>query len=156
MAKQAKDKHLNIKRGVLTFILSYIVITILGFGLYLLIAAIMGIPQSTAFDIRGDRAYILAEKLYPILNLGVWATFTWLYFRKVSRPTMKQAWKLGGFWLAIAVPLDLIYFVLIPNPLQVSAQGFYIEQFPWIYLTYVVVLTTPALYLAIRQRVENN
>jgi len=31
--------------------------------------------------------------------------------------------------VAIAVPLDLLYFVLIPNPLQVSVEGFYVAQF---------------------------
>jgi hypothetical protein len=155
MANQTrKEKLLNIKQGLLTFILAYIVITILAFGLYLLIATIMGVSLSATFNIREDRAYALAEQLYPILNLGVWIAFAWMYFRKVARPTIKQAWALGGFWLAIAVPLDLVYFVLIPNPLQVSAQGFYIDQFPWIYLTYIVVLVAPVVYLLTRQRLD--
>ena len=68
---------------------------------------------------------------------------------------MQQAWALGGFWLAIAVPLDLIYFVLTPTPLQVSAQGFYVEQFPWIYLTYAVVLIAPVLYVLAAQKGHN-
>ncbi len=152
MAIQTKeDKLLNLKRGALTFILSYIVITVLAFGLYLLIAALMGISLSANFNIREDRAYALAERLYPILNLGVWAIFARMYFRKIVHPTMKQAWALGGFWLGIAAPLDLIYFVLIPGPLQVSAHGFYVGQFPWIYFTYLVVLGAPALYLATKQ-----
>jgi len=154
MANQTKSTLLNYRRGM-TFILSYIVITILAFALYLVIAAFMGASQSATFDIREDRAYALAEQLYPILNLGVWITFAWMYFRQAVRPTIRHAWALGSFWLAIAIPLDLIYFVLIPNPLQVSAQGFYIEQFPWIYFTYIVVLIAPALYIAMKQRREN-
>lgn len=150
-----KSATLNVKRGTVTFILAYIVITILAFGLYLLLAALMGVSLSATFDIREDRAYALAEQLYPILNLGVWMAFAWLYFRKIARPTVKQAWVLGAFWLAIAVPLDLVYFVLIPNPLQVSAYGFYVEQFPWIYLTYLVVLAAPVLYAVGKQRLAN-
>lgn len=148
------DKPLNIKNGLITFILAYIVITILAFALYLIVAAIMGVSQTAAFDIRNDPAYALAEQLYPILNLGVWVAFAWMYFRKVKQPTNKQAWALGLFWLAIAVPLDLVYFVLIPNPLQVSLYGFYVEQFPWIYLTYLVVLVSPILYVLLQPRLK--
>lgn len=151
MTTQIRDRMLNYKQGLVTFLLAYIVITVLAFGLYLLIAAFMGVSQAATFDIREDRAYALAEQLYPILNLPVWIAFAWMYFRKAAYPTMKRAWALGTFWLAIAVPLDLVYFVLIPNPLQVSAQGFYIEQFPWIYLTYLVVLIAPVSYVMLRQ-----
>jgi len=147
-------KNLNIKRGIWTFLLAYVVITILAFGLYLIIAAIMGVSTSDPFDIRNDPAYALSEKLYPILNIFVWMAFAWVYFKKIAKPTMQQAWALGWFWLAIAVPLDLIYFVLIPNPLQVSAYGFYVEQFPWIYLTYVVVLASPAAYMYLKKSVK--
>lgn len=148
------EKSINIKNGIITFILAYIVITILAFGLYLIIAAIMGVSQSATFDIRTDPAYALSEQLYPILNLGVWAAFAWMYFRKVKQPTNKQAWALGLFWLAIVLPLDLVYFVLIPNPLQVSAYGFYVEQFPWIYFTYIVVLVAPILYVLLQRRLK--
>ncbi|HSE29703.1 MAG TPA: hypothetical protein VLA77_03925 [Candidatus Saccharimonadales bacterium] len=141
----------NFGRGAWTFLAAYIAITILAFGLYLILAAIMGVPTSDPFDIRNDPAYTLAEKLYPILNIFVWVGFAWIYFKKIVNPTIKQAWQLGLFWLAISVPLDLIYFVLIPNPLQVSAYGFYVEQFPWIYLTYIVVAGSPALYVWLKQ-----
>ena len=144
-------KQLNIPQAVITFVLAYIVITILAFGLYLLLAALMGVSTTEAFNIREDPAYAVAEQLYPLLNLPVWVAFAWMYFRKISKPTPRQAWTLGLFWLAIAVPLDLIYFVLIPNPLQVSAYGFYVEQFPWIYFTYIVVLLSPKIYLLLRR-----
>lgn len=149
-------KSLAIRRALLAFLFSYIVITVLAFGLYLLIAAIMGVSQTAEFDIRHDPAYALAEQLYPILNTFIWAGFATWYFR-TRRPVqpMREAWLLGAFWLAIAVPLDLIYFVLIPNPLQVSAEGFYIEQFPWIYLTYLVVLISPAIAVLVSRWRKN-
>lgn len=150
MKNQITNKF-NFARGTWTFLAAYVVITILAFGLYLIIAAIMGVSQTDPFDIRNDPAYTLAEKLYPLLNIFVWMAFAWAYFKKAVNPTLKQAWQLGLFWLAIAVPLDLIYFVLVPNPLQVSAYGFYVEQFPWIYLTYVVVAISPALYVWCKQ-----
>jgi len=145
-------KTLQIKRGLWTFISAYFAITILAFVLYLVIAAIKGVSTSDPFDIRSDPAYALAEQLYPLLNLPVWMTFAWLYFRGKTKPTMRHAWMLGGLWLAVALPLDLLYFVLIPNPLQVSAYGFYVEQFPWIYLTYLVVLASPPLYIKLWER----
>jgi len=152
MSSTAIDREtLNVRRALATFVGSYIAITVLAFGLYLLIAVIQGTSLSAGFDIRRDPSYLLAEKLYPLLNLGVWGLFAAVYFRRVTDRSLKQAWLLGCFWLAVALPLDLVCFVLVPNPLQVSARGFYVDQFPWIYLTYLVVAISPALSVVVQR-----
>jgi len=139
-------------RAVVAFLVSYIGVTPLALGLYFIIAASMGIDLSAEFNIREDNAYALAERLYPILNLLVWTPCAWIYFRGRTALHYKEALKLGGFWLAIAVPLDLLAFVLIENPLSVSAEGFYIEQFPWIYLTYAAVFAAPLCFVELAKR----
>ena len=140
---------LRFKSAALVFLAAYVVVTVLAFGLYLLLATMLDVPLSAPFDIRTDRAYSVAEQLYPILNLGVWTAAAWVYFRRHSLPSAKQALVLGAHWLALALVLDLLYFVLIPNPLQVTAHAFYVEQSPWIYFTYLVVLSAPTAYRAL-------
>ena len=147
--KQDKSTHLNYRRAIIDFILAYISITALAFGLYLAIVAISGEHIASTFNIRADPSYILAEKLYPILNLFVWVAFSALYFRNKQQNKKgfkREAFNLGVFWLMIALPLDLLSFVLIKNPLSLSAHDFYIGQFPWIYLTYLVVFVSPLCY----------
>ena len=48
-----------------------------------------------------------------------------------------------AFWLAVAVVVDYVCFVLIKNPISLNPHDFYIGQFPWIYLIYVTVLFAP-------------
>lgn len=121
----------------------------MAFWLYLALVWLNGATIASASGISKDPLYILAEKLYPILNLFVWTTFGWLYFRKRGLVT-QQALRLSALWLLIVLPLDLVVFVLVKNPLSLSAHDFYIGQFPWIYLTYIAVGIGPlaGLWLA--------
>jgi hypothetical protein len=64
----------------------------------------------------------------------------------------REAWALGAFWLAAAVVMDYVGFVLIKNPISLSPHDFYIGQLPWIYLIYVAVLLSPFCYLIFASR----
>ena len=55
----------------------------------------------------------------------------------------------SSLWLVIAVPVDFVCFVIIPNPISLSAHDFYLGQFPWMYLTYLAVLLSPLCYAAL-------
>jgi hypothetical protein len=66
---------------------------------------------------------------------------------------IKNALALGVFWLILAVIIDLIFFVLIKNPLSVDTKGFYIDQFPWIYITYAAILLAPIFYNIISKKI---
>ena len=152
---QTRSNKFNLKWAIIAFILAYIVITILAVGLYYAIAVPMGISLTAEFNLRKDAAYLLAEKIYPLLNMLVWASFSWMYFKQSNtQNTWKQAWMLGGFWLAIVLPLDYVSFVAVTNPLSLSAYDFYIAQFPWIYLTYLAVLISPAIYIACVKKIN--
>ena len=144
-------QKLNIKWAVLTFILAYVVLTILGFALYFLVAALMHVSTSGTFNIRTDPAYMLSQQLMVPGNLVTWIGFAWMYFRKTALTSMRHAWILGGFWLVVALPVDFIIYVLLPTPDQLTISDYYAGQFPWIYLVYITVLISPALYLLTRK-----
>jgi len=150
---QLAGATLKSKRAVVSFLLAYVAITILGTFLALGIAAIQHTPLTV--EPLQNQAYLLSERFLPLLNLLVWMAGSWLYFRKApqGRISGKDAFVLGGFWLAIALPLDFIAFVLIKTPLSLSPRDFYIGQFPWIYLIYVCVFLGPVCYMTFRRAI---
>jgi hypothetical protein len=151
---QAIHTRLHYKRAVVTFILAYLAITVLAVGLSISLEAIMHAPPAN--DIVHNPSYVLSEKFYPLLNLLVWTTFSWVYFkiRENAPGLFKEALALGLFWLALALAVDYVGFVLIKHPLSLSAHDFYIEQFPWIYLIYLVIFISPMCYAALWSRLS--
>ena len=146
------NQRLDYKRAIVTWIIAYVVITILGTGLFFVIAAIQH-TGSTSHPLQ-DPSYVLENKLLPVCNLLVWTALALAYFRK-RNDLEADAWygealRLGTLWLAIALPIDFLGFVVSPGPLSMSAHDFYIGQFPWIYLTYVAVIISPMCAVALR------
>jgi hypothetical protein len=138
---------LNTKRASIAFLLAYVAITILGTMLSLGLQLIR--HTSWTAEPLQNTAYLLSERFLPLLNLLVWLSATWLYSRNdpQGRLTPRDAVALGLFWLAIALPLDFVAFVLIRTPLSLSPHDFYIGQFPWIYLIYLAVAISPLCYM---------
>jgi hypothetical protein len=134
---------LHYMRAIVTFLLAYLAITVLATGFSLLVSALIG--ASPVAEPLQDPGYILSEKFLPLLNLIVWTTLSLVYFKK--RATIsglrKEALALGAFWLALALPVDFLGFVVIKTPLSLSTYDFYIGQFPWIYLIYIAVFISP-------------
>jgi hypothetical protein len=136
------------KRASVTFLLAYVAITILGTVLALGIAAIQ--HTSPTEEPLQNTAYLLSERFLPVMNLLVWMAASWLYFRNSPGSRFsRHAVALGIFWLAIALPLDFVAFVLIKTPISLSPHDFYIGQFPWIYLIYAVVFVSPLCYVGL-------
>jgi hypothetical protein len=147
-------KSLNVKWGITTFILSYIVLTILGFAAYYILAVLMHVSLSANFNIQTDKAYQLSQRIMVLINFATWFGFAWMYFQQTALQSMKHAWALGGFWLILALPIDYIGYVVAPTPDQLTAHEYYVGQFPWIYMVYVIVLIAPACYLLTKRRLS--
>jgi hypothetical protein len=150
IAQASAQVRIRYMRAIVTFVLAYIVVTILGIALSVSIGIVGHMPESA--EPMKNEAYLISERFLPLLNLVVWGMFAWVYFRGLvgGRERMslrKEAWALGIFWLAAAVVVDYVGFVLIKNPISLSPHDFYIGQFPWIYLIYVAVLFSPFCYL---------
>jgi hypothetical protein len=61
---------------------------------------------------------------------------------------------LGAVWLVAAVIVDFVGFVVIKNPISLTPKEFYVGQFPWIYLIYVMVTIGPACALYLKKQRE--
>jgi len=136
---------LSYKRAAVMFILAYIVVTVLAIALSVFIGVVGHMPP-TAEPLQ-NQAYLLSERFLPLLNLLVWGMFAWVYFRgrtKTDRLALRgEAFVLGVFWMVTAIVVDYVGFVLIKNPISLTAHDFYVGQFPWIYLIYVAILIAP-------------
>ena len=137
------------RRAVAAFLSAYLAITILGTVLSFAIAAILHTP--TTSEPMQNEAYLLSERFLPFLNFLVWMAGSWLYFRNSleKRIPKEESLALGVFWLAIALPLDFVAFVAIRTPISLSPYDFYVRQFPWIYLIYIVVFISPLCYMGL-------
>ena len=136
-------------RAVANFVLAYVVVTILAVALSLAIGAAIHAPETA--EPMQNKGYLLSERFLPFLNLLVWTAFAAIYFRRPQSPSAsrKEAVALGALWLALALVVDYVGFVLIKNPISLSPHDFYIGQFPWIYLIYIVVFISPLCYTAL-------
>jgi hypothetical protein len=145
---------LNVKWAVITFVLGYIVLTVVGFASYYILAAIMHVSLSAKFDISSDPAYMLSQQLNIAYNLVTWVLCAWVYFRRSLSITPQRAWALGLFWIVVALPADFVFYVLVPSPTQLTMSEYYVGQFPWIYLVYAVLAISPACLLLTRRPVH--
>jgi len=143
---------LRFSRAAVLFIVGYVVVTILAIALAMSVEAVMQ-PGYTGKMVLNP-AYIFSERFYPLINLIVWIPISWLYFmsRKDDSGLYSEARTLGVFWLALALLIDFVGFVLIENPISLSPYDFYVGQFPWIYLIYLAILLSPIFYVAWRLR----
>jgi hypothetical protein len=101
-----------------------------------------------------NQAYLLSERFLPGMNLVVWGIFAGIYFRGRGDAVRlrREAYCLGGLWLAAAVVVDYVGFVLVRNPLSLSPHDFYVGQFPWIYLIYVAIFLGPVCFVRFFRR----
>jgi hypothetical protein len=150
--------HINLKRALAYFFLAWLAMDILGTVSYLLLSLLMtgALPTMAATgaaNIAADPVWKVSNVVLPIINLPVWLLCAWLYFKKPRTTTpSREAWQLGLFWLAIVLPLDFLHYVAIPTPLTIGAKAFYIDQFPWIYIVYAIVLAGPQLMVRYSRR----
>jgi hypothetical protein len=126
---------------------AYVVVTVLAIGLSMAIGMIGHLPPTP--EPMQNQAYLLSERFLPGMNLVMWGIFAWVYFRR-SKATHGEAVALGMFWLAAAVVVDYVGFVLIRNPLSLSPHDFYVGQFPWIYLIYVAIFLGPVCWVGLQ------
>ncbi|HEY6413299.1 MAG TPA: hypothetical protein VIX42_06410 [Edaphobacter sp.] len=151
---QLAQSRLKYGRATWIFVLAYVLVTILAVALSVSIGMVGHMPPTP--EPMQNQAYLLSERFLPLLNLVVWGIFARVYFRRrvTADPVAlrREAISLGMFWLAAAVVVDYVGFVLIKNPISLSPHDFYVGQFPWIYLIYVAIFFAPVCSVALVRR----
>jgi hypothetical protein len=127
------------------FILAYWIVTVLGILLTIAFAAIFKppSPQDLGVPFSQAPAYLMTLPYHPLLNL-FWLPFAWMYLRNFAQDTRgREALKLGAFWAAICILIDLVGWILIPHPWAMTFSEFYVDYQPWITLIYLVIFLSP-------------
>ena len=135
------------RKAIWYFLLAYWIVTLLGILLTITFAAIfqplspqeLGVPPSQA------PAYLMTLPYHPLLNL-VWIPFAWKYLRGYTTDArLREAFKLGTFWVSLCILIDFIGWILIPHPWAMSFKEFYIDYQPWITWIYLVIFLSPVV-----------
>jgi hypothetical protein len=144
---------INFKRAGINFVLAYLVVTILAYGVSFLAEIIFQLPSMEELGVTmfESPTFVMTVPYHLLINFLVWTGFSWLYFRKAEGRTIlfKEYLHLALFWLVLAMLTDLIAFVLIKSPFSLTPHQFYVEYQPWISLTYLIVLVSPLVYGAV-------
>lgn len=109
----------------ISFLIAYVGVSTLGFGLYLIISKVRGTSPWDEVEIRENKSYQLTNRWLPLLNLMVWTLAAWCYFSNVE-PSWPNVYVLSAVWLVAAIIVDYVAFVLIKHPLSADHRGFYL------------------------------
>ena len=113
------------RKAIWYFLLAYWVVTFLGILLTIASVAIFKPPsaQELGLPAAQDPSYLLALPYHPLLNL-FWIPFAWIYLRGFAFDSSgREALKLGTFWAAACILIDLVGWILIPQRMDVLWQA---------------------------------
>ncbi|QBD74763.1 hypothetical protein EPA93_01645 [Ktedonosporobacter rubrisoli] len=132
------------------FLVGYIAISVTGALLNVLLGALLVTPPS--LDTPTTFSYVLYEICLVLLNIG-WIPLSLWYFkgRADIGHVRKEALIVGLLWAAMAALVDFLFFALLPGPLHLGAYKFFVVQFPWIYMIYILAFLSPFISTELRK-----
>jgi hypothetical protein len=133
--------------ATLFLFLAYWIVTALGILLTIVFAVTLRPFSSEAVPMLQVPAYVMSVPFHPLLNLLVWPVFGWLYLRRSTLGSARQAeaLRLGCFWVGATALVDLFGWVMLPHPWHMTLNQFYVGYQPWISLIYLVIFLSPIL-----------
>lgn len=137
----------HIGKATLYLFIAYWIVTILGILLTILFDAVFQppTPEELGVPVTQAPAYLMTLPYHPLLNLPIWPLFGWLYLRSLAPevPRMREALRLGVYWMVITIIVDLLGWVLIPHIWRMTFKEFYVDYQPWITLIYLIIFVSP-------------
>ena len=143
---------LNFTRALLLFLAAYVIVTILATAISEGYRAISNLPEAAPGISPVKAPVFLATVPYHVLvMLIVWPLFAGIYFKKARKRNAdeekSETRNLAFTWLALAMIVDCVGFVLIKHPYSLSAHAFYVDYQPWISLIYLAIFLSPWIRL---------
>jgi hypothetical protein len=110
-------------------------------------------PEELGVSLLKAPSFIATVPYHVLIMLLVWPLFAWVYFRKRRPPDrhheVVETVRLSLLWLAAAMIVDFVCFVLIKHPWSLTAHEFYVEYEPWIGLIYISIFLSPLIRLGL-------
>jgi hypothetical protein len=150
---------LHLKRALLLFAAAYIIVSVLAVAISLSYGSIFNVPQPPAGMSPVKAPVFLATVPYHVLvMLIIWPIFAGLYFRKSQKRSQAQekqeTWRVAWLWLALAMAVDYVAFVLIKTPFSLTFHQFYVDYQPWISLIYLAIFLSPWIRFGVLKLVK--
>ena len=130
----------------LYFIISYIIITWIGFLHTVFNIKVLHMKSMKESGGKGKglgEAYNKTKPWHPLYNLIILPIFAYLYFKGLGVVTLSDVIATSILWGTSAIVIDLVGWVLIKHPLSLTFKRFYVEYQPWITLVYLVMYASP-------------
>jgi heme/copper-type cytochrome/quinol oxidase subunit 2 len=143
---------LNFTRMLALFFAAYVLVTILAAATTEIYGSISKLPPPAPGLSPVKAPVFLATVPYHVLiMLIVWTLFALIYFKKArsknAAEERAETRNLAFAWLALAIIVDFVGFVLIKHPYSLSAHAFYVDYQPWISLIYLAIFLSPWIRL---------
>jgi len=153
--QQSLQKGLDSSRALIYFFTAYLVVTVLATATSLTYGIIYHSPQPEELGVSLLKApsFTATVPYHVLIMLVVWPVFSWVYFRKrqqeIQGKEVMETLRLSFFWLAAAMIVDFVCFVLIKHPYSLTPHEFYVEYQPWISLIYISIFLSPFIRLGL-------
>jgi hypothetical protein len=149
----------HLKRALILFAAAYVIVSILAVAISISYGIISGLPQPPPGTSPVKAPVFLATVPYHVLvMLIVWPIFAGIYFKKSQKRNpaqeKRETWRLAWLWLALAMLVDYVGFVLIKTPFSLTFHQFYVDYQPWISLIYLAIFLSPWIQFAILRFVK--
>lgn len=155
--QQSLEKGLNIKRALIYFLVAYVIVTVLATAVSVLYGMAYPPPQPVApgVSLLKVPSFVATVPYHVLIMLLIWPVFAWLYFRKHQRQNrdqeLRETLRLAFFWLAAAMIVDFVCFVLVKHAWSFTPYEFYVDYQPWISLIYISIFLSPLIYLGLQR-----
>jgi len=152
--KERAGSRLAILPALIYFLIAYVLVTILAAAVSETYAAVNHSRDPLPGEsILHAPAFVATVPYHVLIMLLVWPVFAWVYFRKRrssdSQQQRTQTLQLGTLWLASAMLVDFVGFVLIKNQWSMTPHELYVEYQPWISLIYLAIFLSPWIGLGL-------
>jgi hypothetical protein len=152
---QSLEKGFDTKRALIYFFVAYSVVTVLATATSVVYGVIYRTPEPEELGVSLLKApsFTATVPYHVLIMLLVWPVFAWVYSRKRKQEThnkeVMETLRLSFFWLAAAMIVDFVCFVLIKHAWSLTPHEFYVEYQPWISLIYFSIFLSPLIRLGL-------
>ena len=137
---------MNVGFLILWLVVGYMVVTWVGIGHTIFNVKVLHMQSMKDSKGKGlGEAYEKTKPWHPLYNIIIFPIFGWLYMSGLSNATLTAALIAGAIWMIASIIIDLVGWVLIPHPLQLTFKQFYVEYQPWITLIYIAIFLGPVI-----------
>ena len=153
--QQSLAKGLDARRALIYFFVAYCVVTVLSTATSLTYEMIYHppAPEELGVGLLQAPSFTATVQYHVLIMLLVWPVFAWIYFRNRPQESLREevmeTLRLSFLWLAAAMIVDFVFFVLIKHPYSLTPHEFYVEYQPWISLIYLSIFLSPLIRLGL-------